>query len=94
MGGGLIEGVRTERLAVNDDTPLAVISAHRDANGEFLDTHTAAVEVLNVLRPTVAIAYYVAFIAHALQGHPEYGEALQAGDDGACDRFVDEIRRF
>jgi fatty-acid peroxygenase len=54
---------------------------------------TAAVELINVLRPKVANARYAVFAAMALHAHPEWRECL-AADDGELGDFVDEIRRF
>ena len=54
----------------------------------------AAVELLNVLRPTVAIARFVTFAALALHEHPECQHKLQASEDDYYDLFVQEIRRF
>jgi fatty-acid peroxygenase len=56
-----------------------------------LDAHTAAVELLNLVRPTVAVAWYVAFAAHALHQHPQWRDKL--GDGEALGWFVDEVRR-
>jgi fatty-acid peroxygenase len=53
----------------------------------------AAVELINVLRPTVANARYMVFIAMALQAHPEWRERLRAGDTD-LEPFVHEVRRF
>ncbi|MFE1349679.1 cytochrome P450, partial [Streptomyces sp. NPDC058757] len=53
------------------------------------------VELLNVIRPTVAIAWFAAFAAHALHRWPEHGEPLRADDDGRYARsFAHEVRRF
>jgi fatty-acid peroxygenase len=49
--------------------------------------------LLNVLRPSVAIARYAVFIAMALESHPEWRERIRAGNDGLTE-FVDEVRRF
>jgi fatty-acid peroxygenase len=57
-----------------------------------LDRHTAAVELLNLVRPLVAIAWYVAFAAHALHEHPQWRAKLS--DEEALGWFVDEVRRF
>jgi fatty-acid peroxygenase len=64
-----------------------------------LDLRTAAVEVLNVLRPTVAIAWYVVFAAHALYQHPEAREKIRREPAGQhagsyTDAFMQEVRRF
>lgn len=72
-----------------------VIAEHRDLNGELLSPHIAAVEVLNVIRPIVAAAVYITFVAHALHHHPECRSKLEAGDDGSyLELFVQEVRRF
>ncbi|WP_433549036.1 cytochrome P450 [Streptomyces sp. CA-294286] len=75
-------------------TALAAVAHHRDADGSLLDPHTAAVEVLNVVRPTVAVSWFVAFAAHALHRWPEERRRLV---DGGADRalaFAQEVRRF
>jgi fatty-acid peroxygenase len=54
----------------------------------------AAVELLNLLRPTVAVARYVTFAALALHQHPEWRERLQAGGEETAEQFVQEVRRF
>jgi fatty-acid peroxygenase len=55
----------------------------------------AAVELLNVLRPTVAVAWLGTFAALALHEHPEHREALAAPDgDTARELFAQEVRRF
>ena len=64
-----------------------------DGAGERLDTQVAAVELLNVLRPTVAIAVYIVDVAIALEDHPEARERLQAGDTRYRHGFVQEVRR-
>ena len=51
-------------------------------------------ELLNVLRPTVAVSVYVTFVAHALHQYPECRRKLEAGEEGYSERFVQEVRRF
>jgi fatty-acid peroxygenase len=89
----VIRRIRAGDLAVPDDSAAAVIAAHRDRSGSFLDVEVAAVELINVLRPTVANARYMVFIAMALQAHPEWRERLRAGDTD-LEPFVHEVRRF
>lgn len=52
----LIEKVRVRELDVPEGSAAHIIAWHRDLDGELLDTETAAVELINVLRPTVAVA--------------------------------------
>lgn len=91
--GGLIRQVRAGDLDPDEASALRVIALHRDPAGELLDEHTAAVEVLNVLRPTVAVALYVTFTALALHESPEARRDLLSGQ-GAGEHFVQEVRRF
>ena len=53
----------------------------RDPDGRLLPRRVAAVELVNVLRPTVAVAVYVAFVTHAPTVHPQWRERLHGGDD-------------
>jgi fatty-acid peroxygenase len=51
------------------------------------------VELLNVLRPTVATAVYITFVAHALGAYPAWRERLASGDGSEDLAFVEEVRR-
>ncbi len=74
--------------------PLHKIAFHTDAAGLQLPPRIAAVEVLNLLRPIVAIARYVAFAAHALAVNPEARHAVEEPDEAARRSFAHEVRRF
>ncbi|WP_102106820.1 cytochrome P450 [Oceaniglobus roseus] len=89
---GLVEAVRRGELAPAEGSALAVVSAAQDAEGGLLPPKVAAVELLNILRPTVAISAFVTFAAHALHHHPQHAAAL-AEDDEAARSFVQEVRR-
>src|SRR5205085_2126367 len=78
---------------VPDGSATAVIARHRGPDGELLDSHTAAVEMLNVIRPTVAVSWYVMFAAHALHASTRRHEHLERGGDEELERFVQEVRR-
>jgi len=75
-------------------SPLATIAFHLDADGEVLSSADAAVELINVLRPVVAVARYIVFGALALHTYPEWRARLAGGDDAALDMFVEEVRRY
>ncbi|WP_308122117.1 cytochrome P450 [Streptomyces sp. TRM70350] len=72
---------------------LERICDHRDTDG-LLDPRPAAVELLNVLRPTVAVGWYLAFAGHALHRWPQHREPLREGDDAYATAFAQEVRRF
>ncbi|SFD52647.1 cytochrome P450 [Streptomyces aidingensis] len=90
----LVEEVRSGVRTAPEGSALAAVAGHRDAGGRMPGPRTAAVELLNVLRPTVAIAWYVAFAAHALHRWPANRDRLRAGDRAYPAAFVHELRRF
>ena len=90
----IVERVRNGQLEVSEASAICLIANHRDLDGNLLDKHTAAVEILNIIRPTVAIARYVVFAALALHQHPECRQKLQTGEDRYYEWFVQEVRRF
>lgn len=92
--GRIIEQIRSGTLAAPPETAAHVIASHRDLDGRPLDTHSAAVELLNVLRPTVAIAVFIAFIARTLHERPECSAQLREDDPLYTEYFVQEVRRF
>jgi fatty-acid peroxygenase len=91
---GVIERLRAGKLDAAEGSAARVIAWHRDLDGRPLDTVTVGVELINVLRPTVAVARFVIFAALALHEHPECRQLLRAGDDDDLERFVQEVRRF
>jgi fatty-acid peroxygenase len=88
-----IVAVRTGR-PTDPESPLAIIAFHRDADGEVLSNADAAVELLNVLRPVVAVARYIVFGALAMHDYPEWRTRLAGCDDAALEMFVEEVRRY
>ncbi|MGN7800243.1 cytochrome P450 [Leifsonia sp. 22587] len=59
-----------------------------------LPPQVAAVELLNLLRPTVAVGRYLTFAALALHRHPGWRDDIAAGDGAAVRWFAQEVRRF
>jgi fatty-acid peroxygenase len=90
----LIRRIREDKLSVPEGTAAQVISSHRDLKGNLLDKHTAAVELINILRPTVAIDRFITFAAVALHQHPPYQARLQAGEEALVEMFVQEVHRY
>lgn len=88
----LVEQVRSGSLTVDEGRALRVIASHRGLDGELLDTGVAAVELINVLRPTVAVGRFIVFAALALQEHPEIRSRV--ADDDSLRWFVQEVRRY
>lgn len=90
----IIEQIRGGRIHPPEQSAAHVIAWHRDLDGELLVPHVAAVELINVIRPTVAVSVYIVFVAHALHAYPEVRVRLQTDDNGYADRFVQEVRRY
>ncbi|SDT45135.1 cytochrome P450 [Jiangella sp. DSM 45060] len=90
---GLVRGARDGGLRVPPGTPLDVMAQARDADGRLLTPRDAGVALLNVVRPAVAVAWFVAFAAVALAHQPYWRDRIAAGDDAALGAFAREVRR-
>lgn len=91
---GKVQQARRLEIRLPESSAAYAIAWHRDLDGSLLDSKIAAVEILNVLRPTVAVARFVTFAALALHEHPETRRRLEAGDDDYLQWFVHEVRRY
>ncbi|WP_306233738.1 cytochrome P450 [Agrococcus beijingensis] len=74
----LIEAVRAGTLHAAEGTALHEWAWHRDPDGQLLDPRLAGIELQNVLRPTIAVARFVAFAAKELHERPEWRERIAA----------------
>jgi fatty-acid peroxygenase len=88
----IVRRIRSGKMQVPKSSAAYLISTFQDRNGRLLDEKSAAVELINILRPTVANARYIVFAAMALHAHPEWRTRLRQSDDG-LGLFVDEVRR-
>ncbi|MER5476935.1 cytochrome P450 [Streptomyces sp. NPDC002734] len=91
---GVVEEVRDDALAPPEGSALDVIARHRDADGLLLEPRVAGVELLNVLRPTVAVTWFLSFAGHLLHHRPDVRDRLWADDAAYLAAFVHELRRF
>jgi len=92
--GGLVKQVRDGSLTPPEGTALREISLHKDLEGKWLEEKVAAVEIVNILRPIVAIAIYINFTALAIHHYPEQKEKLETAGAQYFQMFVQEVRRF
>lgn len=92
--GRLVEDVRAGTTVAPAGSVLDGFVRHRGADGRLLDPHTAAVELLNVIRPTVAVCWFVTYAGHALRRRPELRERLIGDDPAYAVAFAHELRRF
>ncbi len=89
----MIDDIR--KAPEGNDSMLGTVAMHRDRGGSLTDRRVAAVEVINIIRPVVAIAIYVAFLAHALRKYPGWKRRLADKDsDAEREAFVHEVRRL
>lgn len=81
----VIRDYRAGNLQAGGDTALAVMA-------QIANEKMAAIELINILRPTVAIGWYMSFTFLALHGHPQYRHRMS--DKEFRERFINEVRRF
>lgn len=90
---GIIEDVRAGRLHPGEGSALYEIAFHKDLNDRMLTPEMAAIELINVIRPIVAISTFITFAALALHMWPDNKEKLLA-DSAFLEPFAQEVRRF
>lgn len=92
-----VEQVRKGNQLVATDSPSHRIATHREPNEQgkmrHLPAQLAGVELINLMRPTVAISWYITFAALALHEHPTWRQRLQSATDTELGWFADEVRR-
>ena len=88
----VIEKVRQGSLTPRTQSALHELAWCRDEHGVLLSANSAAVGLLNVIRPVVAVSVFIVLAAHALHEHPAHRPA--EGDDTATEYFAQEVRRF
>ncbi|MGE0005408.1 MAG: cytochrome P450 [Parvibaculaceae bacterium] len=90
----LVRRIRAGRLDLPAVAPAHVVARHRDPAGRLLSEAAAAVEMLNVLRPIVAVARYIVYCAMALDRHPALRKEIEHADAAFLERFAEEVRRL
>ncbi|MBO1077032.1 cytochrome P450 [Roseomonas marmotae] len=91
--GGLVERIRAGELQVPPGSAAAVLARHTGPDGQPLDRGIAAVELINILRPILAVGRFITFAALALHEYPDWRQRL-AEDETDLTPFVQEVRRF
>jgi fatty-acid peroxygenase len=72
--------------------PADVVARAEDENGQPLPRRIAAIELINLLRPTVAVARFITFAAHAMHLYPAWRERVASSRQATA--FAHEVRRF
>ncbi|WP_110929718.1 cytochrome P450 [Bacillus massiliglaciei] len=91
----IITEIRNGERKVPEETAIHAMAWHRDASGSLLDVRMASIELINVLRPVVANAYFLAFAPLALHDFPETQQKLTGQRKNKyAEWFCQEVRRF
>ncbi|KAA8607960.1 cytochrome P450 [Salipiger aestuarii] len=77
---------------VPSGSPARRIAAFRE-DGAPLPPEVAVVEILNLLRPVVAVGRWIAYAARILALEPDWLRALATADTAIAAQFCEEVRR-
>lgn len=91
---GLIEDARDNPVPGKENVPLYAFAEARDLDGELLPIDVAAVELLNIIRPTLALTVWAALMGHALFSRSDIYEKLKSDFARLQDSFIQEMRRY
>jgi fatty-acid peroxygenase len=90
----IIKQIRSNKIKPDKTSAAYTIAWNYDMNGELLNPQVAAVELINIIRPIVAIATYITFGALAMYRYPGCRRKLQSNDDSYPLMFIQEVRRY
>lgn len=90
----LIKNARKNPVPGKEHLALYVFANATDLDGELLPVEVAAVELLNIIRPTVALTVWMALMGHALFAKKDVYDKLKADFDNLQDPFIQEMRRY
>ncbi|GIP71144.1 cytochrome P450 [Lactiplantibacillus pentosus] len=90
----LIKNAREAPLETDKNLALYAFSTATDEKGDLLPLKTAAVDLLNIIRPTVAITVWIALMGHALFSQNNNYIALKTDFFKLQDSFINELRRY
>ncbi|SDR06213.1 fatty-acid peroxygenase [Arthrobacter crystallopoietes] len=90
----LVERIRSGTVKTPAGCPASQIAGHRDVDGDLLTAKVAAVELINLLRPTVAVGRFIVFAALALAEYPRWRSKIVSSGPDELEAFAQEVRRF
>lgn len=73
----MIEDARANPVPGKEDVALYAFAQATDLDGNLLPIEVAAVELLNIIRPTVALTVWAALMGHALFSRPDLKQQLK-----------------
>ncbi|TDM07104.1 cytochrome P450 [Macrococcus lamae] len=89
-----IIATRKGKIHPEEGTALHSFSHWRDFQGNYMDSRLAAVDLMNVIRPLVAINRFVAYGVLALHEFPGERERVSADENNYAYKFTQELRRY
>src|SRR5690625_7541631 len=89
--GDLINAARDSDA---NESPLVELAHWDEADGAGLSEEILAIELLNLLRPIVAVARFIVFSALALYRYPQWQETCRSGDSTELTHFIHEMRHL
>lgn len=90
----LIKEARKNPIAGKEYLALYTFANATDISGELLSLEVAAVELLNIIRPTVSLTVWVALMGHAIFAKENIYDELKADFEKLQDPFIQEMRRY
>ena len=90
----IISDTRVGKRKAQEGTALHAIAFYKEDGKRMLDVQMAAIELINIVRPIVAIANFIVFSALALHQYPHEAEKLRSGGDEHRECFAQEVRRY
>ncbi len=90
----LIIDLREGRSSAQQGSATYEFAFAKHADGSDFDPHTASVDLINCIRPVVAVAPFITFCALSLHRHPEWIEKLEEDGEEWSAPFSNEVRRF
>lgn len=90
----IIRKIRYYAIKPAKGTAAHTIAWHLDQNKQLLTSQVAAVELLNIIRPIVAIATYITFGILAMFRYPDCRIKYLLQGDAYKQMFAQEVRRF
>ena len=89
-----IQGVRDGEITPPEGTALYEFAHWKDYEGNPMDARLAAIDLMNVIRPLVAINRFVAFGTLAMYEFPKERTKVAQNEDDYVYKFIQEVRRF
>src|SRR5690606_23425908 len=77
----IVKGIREKSSNVTEGSPIEVMANYRNFKGELLPVHVATVEILSLLRPTVAVSVYLLFSIHGLETNPSWKTKINRNEE-------------